>query len=235
MNPQWNKRIELFAAWSALFYVGLLFIGWWPIAGFFPLHRPSATAAEIAQLFDGNEVRIRLGMVVIMWSAAFYIPFGALIAQHVARIEGKARILTYTVIMASFANAMLTFYPPMWWVVATFRGVARGPELIQLLNDAAWIQFLGALSLAIPINLVIGIASFMDTSKNPVFPRWLGYFNLWVFTLLLPSQMIFFFKTGPFAWNGLIAIGIPLSVFAVWFPVMFVYLRRAALRPAQDE
>ena len=231
MDPTWNRRIELFAAWSALLYIGLLFVGWWPVAGFFPLHKPSASAAEIATLYAGHEFRIRLGMVIIMWAAAFYIPFGALVAQHVARIEGRARILTYTVIMASFANAMLTFYPPMWWIVATFRGIERGAELIQLLNDAAWIQFLGALSLAIPINLVVGLAAFMDKREQPVFPRWVGFFNLWVFTLLLPSQMIYFFHTGPFAWNGIIAIGIPLSVFAAWFPVMFVYLRRAALNP----
>ena len=230
MNPVWNKRIELFSAWSAIFYIGLLFIGWWPVAGFFPMHEPSAGADEIARIYSGNEFRIALGMVIVMWSAVFYLPFGALIAQHIARIEGPARILTYTTIMAAFANAMLTFYPPMWWVIATFRGVERGPELLRLLNDAGWIQFLGALSLAIPINLAIALAAFMDTSKTPVFPRWLGFFNLWVFVLLLPSQMLFFFRHGPFAWNGIIAIGIPLSVFAVWFPVMFYYLRKAALR-----
>lgn len=230
MNPLWNRRIELFAAWSALAYVGLLFIGWWPIAGFYPMHEPSAGPDEIAQLYAGREFRIALGMVVVMWSAVFYIPFGALIAQHVAEIEGKARVLTYTVIMAAFANAMLTFYPPMWWVIATFRGAERGVQLLQMLNDAGWIQFLGALSLAIPINLAIALAAFMDKRPAPVFPRWVGFFNLWVFVLLLPSQMLFFFRHGPFAWNGIIAIGIPLSVFAVWFPVMFYYLRRAALR-----
>ena len=42
--------------------------------------------------------------------------------------------------------------------------------------------------------------------------------------------MIFFFKTGPLAWNGLIAFYLAFLVFAMWFPVAFYLLRKAVLR-----
>jgi len=39
--------------------------------------------------------------------------------------------------------------------------------------------------------------------------------------------MIIFFKTGPFAWTGIIGFWIPAAVFGVWYIVMTVYLLRA--------
>lgn len=51
--------------------------------------------------------------------------------------------------------------------------------------------------------------------------------NLWLFVLLLPGQMIFFFETGPLAWNGVLAFYLPFAVFGLWFPIAFWVLRRA--------
>jgi hypothetical protein len=71
------------------------------------------------------------------------------------------------------------------------------------------------------------VAIFHDRSAAAVFPRWLGFFNLWVALLLLPASMIIFFKTGPFAWTGVIGFWIPAAVFGVWYIVMTVVLLRA--------
>lgn len=37
-----------------------------------------------------------------------------------------------------------------------------------------------------------------------VFRRWVGYLNIWAALLLAPAVLIYFFKTGPFAWNGIL-------------------------------
>ena len=36
-------------------------------------------------------------------------------------------------------------------------------------------------------------------------PRWLGWFNLWAQIIYLPGILIPYFKSGPLAWNGLLA------------------------------
>ena len=234
VSKQLEKRIQLFGAWSAIIYVVLLFGGWWPVANFFPLHEPSAGSDEILQIFAEDHVRIRLGMLMIMWAAVFCLPLGAALSQEVRKIEGNGRILTYTLLLALFGNAMLTFYPALWWLIAGFRAETRPEELMYLLNDVGWLQFLGGISLVMPMYIVIAIAAFCDKRENPVFPRWVGYFNLWVFVLLLPDQMLFFFYDGPFAWDGLVAIWIPLVLFTAWFFVVFHCLRKSALRTDND-
>jgi len=63
-------KTNLFGAWCGVAYCVLLLVGWWVIGGFFPLHRPSAGAEEIAAFFRGDVMKIRLGMVVVMWGSA---------------------------------------------------------------------------------------------------------------------------------------------------------------------
>jgi hypothetical protein len=49
------------------------------------------------------------------------------------------------------------------------------------------------------------------------------------FLLFLPDQLLFFFKTGPFAWNGVLGFWVPLSVFCGWFISIFVVMRRTLI------
>jgi hypothetical protein len=44
------------------------------------------------------------------------------------------------------------------------------------------------------------------------------------------TQLLFFFHKGPFAWNGLFGVWIPVVVFSGFFLVNFVVLRQAVLR-----
>ena len=52
---------------------------------------------------------------------------------------------------------------------------------------------------------------------------------IWVLLGQLPGQLLFFFKTGPFAWNGLFAFYLPMTVFFVWFIAAFYVMRKATL------
>ncbi len=230
MNESLIRKTNLFGAWCGIAYCVLLFIGWWVVGGFFPLHKPSAGAEEIAAFFRGDVIGIRIGMVILMWGAATFIPFTAAMADYVSRVEGREGPLTRITTMAGYANAMLTFYPPLWWIANTWRSQERSNELIYLLNDVAWLQFIGGLSLIMPMFITVAVTAFNDKSANPTFPRWSAALSILTFVLFLPDQMLFFFKTGPFAWNGLFAFWIPLTVFCGWFIMVFYLIRRSVLR-----
>lgn len=235
MNESLIRNTNLFGAWCGIAYCALLFLGWWIVGGFFPLHEPSAGAATIAAFFRGDVFGIRLGMVIVMWGSATFIPFTATMADYVSRVEGREGPLTRITTMAGYANAMLTFYPPLYWIANTWRSSERSDEMIYMLNDIAWLQFIGGLALIMPMFVTVAVAALSDKSAKPTFPRWSAFASVMTFILFLPDQMLFFFKTGPFAWNGLFAFWVPLSVFCGWFIMVFYLIRRSILQESRSK
>ncbi|MGG2007397.1 hypothetical protein [Novosphingobium resinovorum] len=59
--------------------------------------------------------------------------------------------------------------------------------------------------------------------------------NLWTGLLLLPGFAVGLFKTGPFAWNGVLAFWVPAVVFGIWFNLMIVAMLAAIKRDALAE
>jgi hypothetical protein len=229
MDPLAKSRVQMFGVWCAIGYLILVFGGWGAMAGFLPPTPPSAGPDQIAAIYDDDFTRIRIGMLIVMLSALVFIPFAAVVSQFIARIEGTAGVLTYTFLLGAAGNMCLTFYPAIWWLTAAYRP-DRAADLIYLMNDMAWLQFLGGVTLYLAMPLSVMVAALCDKSAQPVFPRWCGYANAWMALTIVPDQLLFFFYKGPFAWNGLFGIWIPATVFGGFFIVNFVVLRKAVLR-----
>jgi hypothetical protein len=229
LTSQARQTVLSQASWSGYVYIAFLMIGIWPLAGFFPSQPPSWDAGKIAQVYRDNLIGIRIGMVFVLVGSMFYVPWTAILAKLVGRAEGRPGILCYCQIIAGCANLLLTAYPAGWWLIASFRP-DRNPELIQLLNDIAWLQFLGVITPFYFVVISIIYAAFLDRDPDPIIPRWVGYFNLWFLITLLPLNIIFFFHAGVFAWNGLFGFYLPFVVFWVWFLVMTHAIRRALPR-----
>lgn len=220
-----QPKLQMFGAWSALLYCFFFGLGWLYFNGeMFPPHSPTASEEEIVSIFQNNGLSIRLCMVSIMFAAMFMLPFAGALGSQIARIEGGPGVLTYVAVLAAFGNAIFTFYPPIWWLIISYRPDRLG-AITHFMNDAAWLQFIGALSLFVPVVLAQGIAALIDKSEDKIFPRWSGYFCLWIFVLELPVTLIFFFHEGPFAWNGIIGFWLPAAVFFVYFIVTFHLMR----------
>jgi hypothetical protein len=224
-----RSRIQMFGVWCAIGYLAALFVGWGAVAGFLPPPAPSTDSVQIAALYGEDFTRIRIGMLLVMFAALVFMPIAAVTAQYIARIEGGASVLTYIFLLGAAGNVALTLYPAMWWLTAAFRP-DRSADLLLLLNDAAWLQFLGAISVFLAMPLSVAVASLCDKSADPVFPRWCAYASVFTVLTIVPDQLLFFFKDGPFAWNGLFGIWVPATAFGVFFIIMFVVLRRAVLR-----
>jgi hypothetical protein len=99
----------------------------------------------------------------------------------------------------------------------------------------AWIPFVGLSSTVVLGVAVFGIAILLDRRAQPVFPRWLGYFNLWCALMFTPGTFNVFFHNGPLAWNGIIAWYLPVTVFAIWLVVISIYLSKAVDTMDDDE
>ncbi|MDB5968370.1 MAG: putative rane protein [Hydrocarboniphaga sp.] len=229
MDESAKSGLLMFGAWSALLYLAAVLGGWGLVAGFLPATPPTHTAEQISALFQSDYVRIRIGMLIVMFAALIFIPFAAAMTHFIAQVERGAGMLTYTFLLGAAGNMALTFYPAIWWLVAAFRP-DRSAELIYLMNDLAWLQFLGGVSLYLAMPLAVTAAALLDRRPEAPFPRWCGYANLWLTVMILPDQMLFFFHSGPFAWNGLFGLWIPVVVFSGFFLLNFYVLRQAIFR-----
>jgi hypothetical protein len=209
-------------------------IGFVLLAGYIPTRSPGQSAAETAQFILDNRDRIRWGMILTMFSAALLQPFYTEIALQMRRIEGRYPALALIQFGLGTLLVLEFIYLIFFWQTATFR-VERSPELIQLLNDMAWIPFVGLSSTVVLGVAVFGIAILLDRRRQPVFPRWLGYFNLWCALMFTPGTFNVFFHTGPLAWNGIIAWYLPVAVFATWLIVISIYLSKAVDTMEDDE
>ncbi|MHB8695633.1 MAG: hypothetical protein ACYDHH_30800 [Solirubrobacteraceae bacterium] len=222
-----SARNQNFCLYGGVVFIVLFFAGWGLTAGFItPLPTPRDTPLQISQFFSGNTFAIRLGLLITLFGAPLQASFAALIAEHMRRIEGRIAPLASTQLVLGGIAVLLVSFPCFVWEAIAFRPL-RDPQLMALLNDAAWLSFIGAFAPAMMQSLVIGIAVIGDRSERPVFPRWVAYFNFWAALLFIPGGIVFFAHRGPFAWNGIFPFWIPAAVFGAWFVVMFTALRGA--------
>ena len=96
----------------------------------------------------------------------------------------------------------------------------RGVEDVFLLHDFAWLLLVAVAPPPVLQALTIGWAVLSDKSEPRVLPRWFGFFCIWAGILFTPGMFAIFFKTGPFAWNGLLAFWLAFAVFFAWLGVM---------------
>lgn len=212
--------------------------GGFVLAGFMPPPSPEDTGAELAKMFAEDTTSIRIGLVLVVLGTALLAAFCGVISVHMKRIEGRHSPLTYTQLILAACLVLEFIFPLLFLQGAAYRE-GRSHELILAMDDVAWLMFVGIVSTAALQVLVIGIAILGDPRPVPIFPRWLGFVNIWVALTFCTGNVIFFVKDGPLAWNGVFAWWLVAVAFGVWITSMTVMLLKAVDRqeavPAIDE
>jgi hypothetical protein len=204
----------------------LLFFGAFVAAGFIPPLAPSASAAQIAAHYQSHATGIRLGAGLMLMSGMFYAAFTAVISGQMRRIPGVHQTVINTQLVAG-AFACLTFLvPAMFFASSVFRP-DRSPDLTLLMNDMSWIFLVMPWPPFMVQNFAFAFAILSDKRPIPIFPRWLAYLNVWAPIIFTPAIVLQFFKSGPFAWNGIFVFWIPATVFVIQFIVNTIYLLKA--------
>lgn len=235
MLDKGNQRFALYCglAFPFVFFAGML------IAGLFPLPDPEFSLDEVREFYADDPDRMRIGLFIMVASAPLQAPLMGLITLHMRRIEGRFSVLAWTQLLLAGVAILAVLIPVMLMVNLAFRPDLRDGETLLFFHDQAWLIFVGMWSAATMQALSIGICILRDRHPAPIIPRWYGYFNLWAATLFVPGGLIYFFKDGPFAWNGVFAFWVPASVFGLWYIASFVVYRKVIAdqpdEPAEGE
>ncbi len=188
------------------------------MVGLLPPMSPMRTAEQVAQFWSTNTGLKRVGLVIMLAAAGLQAPFGALIAVRIRQMEGgRYSALAYTQLVGTGLAVVAILMPTFAFAAASYRP-ERDPQITQALNDLGWLPFIMNWPAATIQCLVVGFAIF--GAAKEVWPRWLGYFNVWCAFIFAAGGLVVLFKDGVFAWNGLVAFWLVAVFFGVWFLVM---------------
>jgi hypothetical protein len=227
-----SYRTQRICLWMAPLAMVLFTIGFVIIGGFLPPPSPSLSATEVVAFYGENTNGKRLGLAITMVAAAFTVPFVAALTVQMRRIEGPASPLAFTQLGVGTLGWVAFALPVMILEAAAFR-VDRNPDALLAIHDIGWIMLVGTYSAVLVQCFVVGICALQD-KEGIVWPRWVAYYNFWVGLLFIPGTLLYFFKDGPFAWNGLFVWWIPLTVFCSWFFVMAFVTVQAVNRQERE-
>jgi hypothetical protein len=229
-----DRRIQLLCAWCGPAFLVLLLVGFWFIGGLIPPPSAADGAAQIAAFYRDNADQLRAGMLVALFAAPLLIPFLVLLSMQLKRSDPRLAPLAYTQLALGVVSMLEVLLPVMLIGVAAFRP-DRAPDSTLLLNDTAFTIFLWGVSAPVLEWTAIGLAILWDRSERPLFPRWLGYFDLSVAGILALGAPTLFVKRGAFGWDGALALWAVLVAFGLWIAVTFVALLRAIDRKPGEE
>jgi hypothetical protein len=227
-----KHRIWLWCIWSWPVCLVVFAFGFIVLAGFIPPPREFWSAERIAEMYAENRTGIRAGIIVAMFASALMLPFYTVISAEIRKIEGRLSLLAP--IQLGGAVILVAFFQIicLLWLLASLRPEAD-PQIIRAANDYCWLVWSTLIPTYSLQYVCMAIAGFMDKRPHPAWPRWAAYLNLWVAFTGAGGVLAVFFKTGPFAWHGLIGFWIPVILFAVGMSITAVLLHRRARYEAQ--
>lgn len=226
-----ERNVLLACGWCGPATVIIAFAGWL-IAGVLPFPLgPGHGVDEVVGFYSGG-VAVPMGIAIASIGVCLVIPLVAGITFVMWRSKGCSEILSFVQIVSGCVTAMCLLVPMLIMAVAGFRP-DRDPQLTVMMNDLAWLMFITPVAPFIIQNLVIALSAL--GSGCTVFPRWLGFLNLWIGFTFSFDILAFAFKSGPFAWNGFVIFWLALTTYAIWLFAMGLSLRHIALTGAVSE
>jgi len=220
--------------WTAPVVGAIWVVCFFLFPGFTAPLSPTLPAKVVAAFYadPDNLARTRYGMILFNWFGIGFLPFYALITVQMERMAHNTEVLAYGFLATATSAAALISITILFFQVAAFRP-DRDPAIVQMINDMAWMTFTVPVSFLMAQAGVLALAIFLDRQPRPIYPRWIGYFNLLVAALLAPCVLASVELTGPFAWDGTWSYWVRIGVYAAWTIVMFVAVMRAMGRTAE--
>ncbi|MGU3650115.1 hypothetical protein [Mycolicibacterium sp. A43C] len=229
----YTVKTQLLCLWSVPTMGVFLLIAFVMFPGFFPPMSPQMAAEQVAEFYRENASSVRFSMVTFNIFGIMLLPMYAVIVVQMQRMATPSKVLGYCYLTAAASGATIFAMADIMWLLAAFRP-DRDPELIQLLNDMAWMIFIAPVGMIFVQNVCLASAVYLDSRETPILPRWIAPFALVIAAAVTPAAGAAVVTTGPFAWDGVLSFWLRLGAMSVFLVVMFVVLRKAVLHQAGE-
>jgi hypothetical protein len=234
MNGKVDTRYWRFCAWMGPVFVAVFFLCWGLLGRNFPPFQPDVPAAEVASYFRENAGSVRLGMVIAMTFAPAYGVWGYALAKVLEQVDGKDTLMVQLARVGAAWTTITVLVPTSFWLTAAFRPEALPDWMIQMLYDMAWLLIDLAYAVTSVQLFALGVGFLGDKRAIPLIPKWLSWYGIWVGFMFVAECLMPFFRSGPFARNGLLNFWIEFLIWMVWLPVMTFHVLKAIKRIEQE-
>jgi hypothetical protein len=229
-----DVRAQRISLWITPVFGAILLLAFVSFPGFLPPMSPQMPAEDVAAFYAQNSAMIRFSMITFNLCAIMLVPFFMTIVVQIKRMALPSHLLAYCYLCGIAGGATLFAIADIFWLIAAFRP-DRNPQLVLLLNDMAWLVFTAPVGMVVVANLCLALAIFLGARTEPIFPRWVAYFNMATAAAMTPAACAVIFRTGPLAWDGAVSFWLRIGAFGLNVAVMFVVLRSAINRQASEK
>jgi hypothetical protein len=202
-------------------------------SGLVPPPSPQDTPQQVTDFYSDHTGRLRAGLLLAFTAFALCGTFLSSLTTQLRRIRSANPVLARTQAMSSTVGWVFLAMPLIFFLAAAFRP-DRNADVLQGMNDLAFLTFLMPFAPFCVLVAAVGVAVLQDDAREPIFPRWYGYLNLWCVLLFAPAGLMPFFKTGPLDWRGLISLWVGFVAFGLWLVASSWTLDRAIRRQALE-
>ena len=243
MNDKSARRLHLAVAWTGPLCLLTFFAGWIVLSHNYPPPDPMFTAQELVDKYYAKyRGGIMLGMSLSACFGMFYLPWTCIVSAQMRKIEfpllyfqlqeeaeraahrkaafemmqrEKVPILALMQLSGGLLTAWILVMCPCIWVWCAESAPYGNPETIRTLHFISWYIFNMTWMITAIQYIAIGVFSLIDKQKPLLFPPWLGYLAIGVSITFIPLTFLPYFKSGPFAINGLWAFHLIVAGFGI--------------------
>jgi hypothetical protein len=160
-----TERHQRLCIWAGISFAPVFLIGFAVVAGFIPPPAPSMTADEVAYMFIHERDRIRIGIWIATAAAPLLAFYVAALTHQIRKIAGADSPLATAQLVAGACLILEFIFPQLVWQTAAYRG-ERSAETVQMLNDLAWLPFVGVVGTAMVQMAIIAIVVLQDPRRH---------------------------------------------------------------------
>ena len=226
--------VQRVSVWLAAFFGAVMLVAFIAFPGFFPPMSPRMSPDGVAAFYRDHQDAIRFSMITFNFCGVMLMPLFMVVVYQMKRMATPTQVFAYSYLSAVVGGVTLFALADLFWLIAAFRP-ERDAQLIQLVNDLAWITFIAPVGMLIGQNLCLALGIFFDAREEPILPRWFGWLSIATAVAIAPSAAAAAVTSGPFAWNGAVSFWLRIGAYAVFLTVLFFVIRAAIAREEREE
>ncbi len=231
-NPWYkSKKLDQYICfWSVpVFYTlfGLVFV---PLSYMMPPRSPDAPIEEIVAFMQSPNLLIACAILILSVGLS-----GVANACYMVQMKrmSVSPVFRFAFMAGSIFGAIVgCLFPMFCFGLGAFRP-GYDPQIMALLYDLGYLSFIGSLGCFCLNWGMLSLSILLD--KNNILPKWLGYYTVWQYVTELFAATVWITKTGPFAWDGLLAFWLNMAIFVPWQFIVYVCVYQAIRKQPENQ